>query len=96
MKKIVNLFCKNFSAPQHRSTAAPQHRSTAAPQHRSTAAILLLLINFLTIFSASAQDNFPKLRTKLDRVFTRVDKNQIPYGILEENSFGFMNLWQVK
>jgi hypothetical protein len=51
----------------------------------------------LTLFSsvAIAQDNFPKLRTKLDRVFARVDKSQIPFGTLEENSFGFMNLWQV-
>ena len=53
--------------------------------------LALLFICFQTF----GQDNFPKLRTKLDRVFARIDKTQIPFGTLEENSFGFMNLWQV-
>jgi hypothetical protein len=50
---------------------------------------------FFICFQTFGQDNFPKLRQKLDRVFARIDKSQIPYGTLEENSFGFMNLWQV-
>ena len=54
-------------------------------------AVLLCLLNFVSL----AQDRFPQLRTKLDRVFSRIDKSQIPFGTLEENSFGFMNLWQV-
>ncbi len=53
--------------------------------------LALLFICFQTF----GQDNFPKLRNKLDRVFARIDKNQIPFGTLEENSFGFMNLSQV-
>ncbi len=56
-------------------------------------AVLLCLLNFVSL----AQDRFPQLRQRLDRVFARIDKSQqqIPTGILEEYGFGFMNLWQV-
>ncbi len=55
----------------------------------------ILIVLFLVNFQTFGQDNFPRLRQRLDRVFARIDKSQIPYGILEEYSFGFMNLWQV-
>ena len=50
---------------------------------------------FFICFQTFGQDRFPQLRQRLDRVFARIDKSQIPFGILEEYSFGFMNLWQV-
>ena len=57
---------------------------------------MLLFINFLIIFSATAQDRFPQLRTKLNRVFARIDKSQIPTGILEDAGFGWLPLTKVK
>jgi hypothetical protein len=56
---------------------------------------MFLFINFLILFSASAQDNSAQLRTKLNKVFAKIDKSQIPFGILEESSFGWLHLWQV-
>jgi hypothetical protein len=53
--------------------------------------ITLLLLSFQTF----AQDNFPQLRSKLDNLFNNLNKSEISSGILEENSFGFMNLSQV-
>ena len=55
----------------------------------------ILVLLFLLSFTAFGQDNFPKLRQRLDKVFSKIDKSQIPHGILEEYSFGFMNLGQV-
>ena len=56
----------------------------------------ILVLLFLLSFTAFGQDNFPKLRTKLDRVFARIDKNQIPTGILEDAGFGWLPLTKVK
>ncbi len=52
----------------------------------------------LTLFSsvAIAQDNSAVLRSKLDRVFARIDKSQISTGILEDAGFGWLPLTKLK
>jgi hypothetical protein len=52
---------------------------------------LLIILNSPVI----AQDNFPQLRNRLDNLFNNLNKSEISSGILEENSFGFMNLSQI-
>ena len=54
--------------------------------------VLLCLLNFVSF----AQDNTAQLRAKLDRVFARIDKSQIPTGILEDAGFGWLPLTKVK
>ncbi len=47
-------------------------------------------------FTSFGQDNFPLVRQRLNHLFEKLNQTELrSLGILEEQSFGFMNLGQV-